>query len=156
SKRRWPMPMTVQCPACGKKAKVPDGYLGQTARCPSCNGRFRIGVSGDGSGSVAGARAPAAKATPPSSVLLADPSPPTPPVPATSLPAQIGRYQVLDALGAGNFGAVYRAYDPQLEREVALKVPHADTLENPRAVERFLREAKAAARLRHPHIVPVF
>ena len=51
---------------------------------------------------------------------------------------------------------VYRAYDPQLEREVALKVPQAATLEKPKAVERFLREAKAAARLSHPHIVPVY
>jgi hypothetical protein len=59
-------------------------------------------------------------------------------------------------LGAGAFGAVYRAYDPQLEREVALKVPHPGSLESPTAVERFLREAKAAARLRHPHIVPVY
>jgi WD40 repeat protein len=51
---------------------------------------------------------------------------------------------------------VYRAYDPQLDREVALKVPQGGTLESRKAVERFLREAKAAAQLRHPHIVPVY
>jgi hypothetical protein len=69
------------------------------------------------------------------------------------VPAQIGRFVLGDRLGAGAFGAVYRAFDPHLRREVALKVPHLGTLDNPRAIERFLREATAAAQLRHPHIV---
>jgi serine/threonine protein kinase len=51
---------------------------------------------------------------------------------------------------------VYRAYDPQLDREIALKLPREGTLDTPQAVERFLGEARAAARLRHPHIVPVY
>jgi serine/threonine protein kinase len=72
-----------------------------------------------------------------------------------SIPQRIGRFEIRARLGAGAFGAVYRAYDPQLDREVALKVPHAGTLENSRSVDRFLREAKAAAQLRHPHIVPI-
>jgi WD40 repeat protein/tRNA A-37 threonylcarbamoyl transferase component Bud32 len=67
----------------------------------------------------------------------------------------VGRFQVRARLGAGAFGAVYRAYDPQLEREVALKVPHPGTLDTQARVERFLREARAAAQLRHPSIVPV-
>ena len=50
---------------------------------------------------------------------------------------------------------VYRAYDPMLDRELALKVPHAGKLDSERAKQRFLREAKAAAKLRHPNIVPV-
>jgi hypothetical protein len=72
------------------------------------------------------------------------------------LPARVGRFVVRGLLGRGAFGAVYRAYDPQLDREVALKVPQPGTLGNARAVARFLREAKSAARLRHPHIVPVY
>ena len=56
----------------------------------------------------------------------------------------------------GAFGAVYRAFDPTLDREVALKVPHAEFQRDAKAVERFLREAKAAARLHHPYIVTVF
>src|SRR5580700_159665 len=68
----------------------------------------------------------------------------------------IGRFQIRSRLGAGAFGTVYRAFDPQLEREVALKVPQAAAMEKRKSVERFLREAKAAAQLRHPHIVPIF
>jgi tetratricopeptide (TPR) repeat protein len=73
-----------------------------------------------------------------------------------ALPHQIGRFQVRARLGAGAFGAVYRAYDPRLDREVALKVPHPGSLGDARAVERFLREARAAARLHHQHIVPLY
>jgi serine/threonine protein kinase len=58
-------------------------------------------------------------------------------------------------LGEGSFGRVYRAYDPSLDREVALKVPTFPT-DHPELAERFLREARAAARLRHPNIVAIF
>lgn len=69
---------------------------------------------------------------------------------------QIGRFLIRQKLGQGAFGAVYRAYDPQLDREVAIKIPHAALLTSPEVIQRFLREAKAAARLNHPHIVPVY
>ena len=59
-------------------------------------------------------------------------------------------------LGAGQFGMVYLAHDSKLDRLVALKVPHAQSFTSPRAVERFEREARAAAALRHPHIVPIY
>jgi serine/threonine protein kinase len=72
------------------------------------------------------------------------------------LPAAIGRFVVTQRLGSGAFGTVYRATDPLLGREVALKVPQPGLLQNPKALERFLREARAAAGLRHPHIVTVF
>jgi hypothetical protein len=68
----------------------------------------------------------------------------------------VGRYEVRAELGSGAFGTVYRAYDPQLDREVALKVPQPGVLNTPSRVGRFLREGRTAARLRHPHIVPVY
>jgi tRNA A-37 threonylcarbamoyl transferase component Bud32 len=72
------------------------------------------------------------------------------------MPARVGRFEVRECLGEGAFGTVYRAYDPRLDREVALKLPRAGTLDTPTRVKRFLREAKAAARLTHPHVVPVY
>ena len=72
------------------------------------------------------------------------------------LPEKIGRFLIKERLGAGACGTVYRAADPTLDRDVALKVPHREFQRDPRAVERFLREAKAAAKLHHPYIVTVF
>jgi hypothetical protein len=68
---------------------------------------------------------------------------------------KLGRFELRDVLGQGGFGVVYRAYDPFLEREVALKVPSETDRDSPR-VKRFLREARSAARLKHPNIVAVF
>jgi WD40 repeat protein len=72
------------------------------------------------------------------------------------VPERIGRFTGLARLGEGGFGIVYRAYDPHLKREVALKVAKAGALLMPRDVERFIREARAAAQLRHPNIVPLY
>ena len=71
-------------------------------------------------------------------------------------PIQVGRFVVRGRLGEGAFGVVYRAHDPQLDRDVALKVAKVGALTTPQRVERFLREARSAARLRHPNIVPLF
>jgi hypothetical protein len=68
---------------------------------------------------------------------------------------RLGRFEIRGVLGCGGFGTVYRAHDPQLDREVALKVPRTDVLGSSAERERFLREAKAAANLNHPHICAV-
>jgi serine/threonine protein kinase len=68
----------------------------------------------------------------------------------------LGRFRLLDVLGEGQHATVYRAYDPILERAVALKVPRQGLIKTAKALERFLGEAKALARLRHPRIVPVY
>ena len=65
---------------------------------------------------------------------------------------KVGRFQIRVALGEGGYGQVFRAYDPHLEREVALKVLKPNRL-GQKALERFYREARAAARLDHPNIV---
>ncbi|MEM7160063.1 MAG: protein kinase, partial [Myxococcota bacterium] len=71
--------------------------------------------------------------------------------------ASIGRFVVLEPLGAGGMGVVYAAYDPQLDRRVALKLVRTDTDHDPaRARERLIREARAMAKLSHPNVVGVF
>ena len=68
-----------------------------------------------------------------------------------------GKYRVLGVVGRGGYGTVYRAEQPALHRPVAIKVldPAFATHDDPQVVQRFLREAAAAARLRHPNIVDV-
>jgi serine/threonine protein kinase len=65
-------------------------------------------------------------------------------------------YELLDEIGSGGFGRVYRARDLGLEREVAIKVLHPQLTTDPGVMERFRREAQLAARLRHPNIVSVY
>src|SRR5262252_8165188 len=71
-------------------------------------------------------------------------------------PRHIGRYRVERVLGKGGFGIVYLAYDEQLHRPVAVKVPHPRLVARPEAVEAYLTEARTVANLDHPNIVPVF
>ena len=70
----------------------------------------------------------------------------------------IGKYEIVDTLGTGGMGTVYRAYDPKLERIVAIKVLELDAPEvSPAELgERFRNEARAVARLNHPAIVAIF
>jgi WD40 repeat protein len=90
-----------------------------------------------------------------------DPVPPSKPIRVRTgghlgeVRSNFGRFKVLAVLGQGAFGMVYRAYDPLLDREVALKVPRFSQ-DDESMVERFHREAKAAARLHHPNIVTLY
>jgi WD40 repeat protein/serine/threonine protein kinase len=68
---------------------------------------------------------------------------------------QIGKFQLLERVGLGAFGAVWKARDTELDRIVALKIPHTGLLTSDIELERFHREARAAAQLRHPGIVTV-
>lgn len=69
---------------------------------------------------------------------------------------RFGNYELLERIGRGGMGVVFRARQLSLEREVAVKFIVGDLAYNPQAVARFLDEARAAARLHHPNIVPVF
>jgi WD40 repeat protein/tRNA A-37 threonylcarbamoyl transferase component Bud32/DNA-directed RNA polymerase subunit RPC12/RpoP len=147
----------VDCPECGKHLRLAKTHLGKQIRCPGCAQRVTLPEV-----------ASSAKETP---ATVSDEvetkevrdtdlgslgSAQQGASPPGTTPEKIGRFELKTTLGKGSFGKVYRAYDPVLDREVALKVPHAGTLENRTAAQRFLREAKAAAQLRHPHIVPVY
>ena len=81
----------------------------------------------------------------------AEPAPPAPPA-----PRRLGRFELLEEVGSGSFGHVFRARDTELERTVAIKVPRAGRLAGPEEVDRFLREARSAAQLKHPGIVSVY
>lgn len=69
---------------------------------------------------------------------------------------QIGHYEILEMLGRGGMGVVYKAFDRNLEREVALKVMHAGLMNEEEQIIRFLQEAKAIAKLQHPNIVGIY
>ena len=85
---------------------------------------------------------------------------PRPTAPSRTVPSRLGRYEILHELGKGAMGVVYRARDPMINREVALKsIPLAaefegDELEQART--KFFREAEMAGRLSHPHIVTIY
>jgi WD40 repeat protein/tRNA A-37 threonylcarbamoyl transferase component Bud32 len=68
---------------------------------------------------------------------------------------KLGRFELLDAIGSGAFGTVYKARDSELDRTVAIKVPRAGNLAGADDLDRFLREARSVAQLRHPAIVTV-
>jgi hypothetical protein len=74
---------------------------------------------------------------------------------AAEPPGRLGRYRITGTLGKGSFGVVYRGYDEELRREVAIKVPHRHRIAQPADVEAYLGEARILAGLDHPHIVPV-
>ena len=65
------------------------------------------------------------------------------------------RFRLEEKIGSGGMSTVYRAWDPTLERWVAIKLMHRDISEEPDQLERFRREARAVARLSHPHVVTV-
>lgn len=73
-----------------------------------------------------------------------------------AVPSMLGRFRLIRTLGAGGFGVVYLAEDPLLGRQVALKVPRTEALVTDALRARFLREARLAGRLSHPHIVPIY
>ena len=69
---------------------------------------------------------------------------------------RLGPYEILSALGIGGMGEVYRAHDPRLDRQVAIKLLPAETAADPRSRERLRREAMAVAALDHPYISKIF
>jgi tetratricopeptide (TPR) repeat protein/predicted Ser/Thr protein kinase len=104
----------------------------------------------DDAGSVSGADAPTAVVTPAGTVQT--PAADT----AFEPPATVDRYALGETLGAGGLGVVYEAWDPKLERRVAVKLVRPKGRRDANGSERFLREAQALARLSHPNVVGVY
>ena len=77
-------------------------------------------------------------------------------VPQEPVPSQLGRYRLDSPIGAGGFGQVWKAFDTQLKRYVAIKIPRAQRLTDVGRHGQFLEEAQKLAQLRHANIVPVY
>ncbi len=141
--------MQIRCPHCQVAIELIDAVAGSEVICPKC-------------GSVVSS----ADATFLNPVAAEPPdggnrSPAEPPLPTAGLPQdappaeapdekRFGRFQLKKLLGNGSFGVVWLAYDPKLQRDVALKFPKPGKQKN------FIWEAQAAAQLKHPNIVTVF
>jgi serine/threonine protein kinase/Leucine-rich repeat (LRR) protein len=160
--------LTLPCPNCGRTLRLKAELAGKKGKCPSCRHGFRIpehvGARVDPDTVVplgaAGENTPPVTAENVSATIDA----PVPPelydflAPARQ-PDEIGRlgnYRVLKVLGAGGMGVVFQAEDIGLDRKVALKTMLPVLAASASGRERFLREARTAAKVEHDHIVPIF
>jgi serine/threonine protein kinase len=152
------MPISVTCPACGKKLKIADHLAGRSLQCPGCKAPL-----GPIEAPTSSPTSPGALTLPPSAVAGAGEE-------ATELaglgiisPAKgpgeigwLGGYRVIKILGQGGMGVVFQAEDVKLRRTVALKAMKPAVASGGEAGQRFLREAQAAAAIEHDHIVPIY
>ncbi len=137
-----PIPIRLVCAYCLASVEASaDGDARSPAKCPSCGSPIEyapgIGLSGSSE--------PRSWAT----------SEHTPQSSSAPPPATVGRFVLGEWLGGGGYGDVFRAFDPRLERDVALKVLKG-VKPDAKATERFLREARAAAKLHHDNIVGLY
>jgi len=72
------------------------------------------------------------------------------------VPTKLGRYELQELLGSGGFGQVWKSFDPELQRHVAVKIPHPDRFGSSDEAARFIDEARRVAKLSHSGIVPVY
>src|SRR6267378_2272370 len=125
-----PMPQGNKCPQCG--TPLPTGGL--AGLCPAC--LLKLGAAAD---TVTDAKQPAF-------------NPPT----VAELAPLFPQLEILELIGKGGMGAVYKARQKQLDRIVALKILPPGIGNDPAFAERFAREAKALAKLNHPGIVTLY
>jgi predicted Zn finger-like uncharacterized protein len=166
----------TSCPNCQTSLNVKSELNGRAVKCPSCTERFVLDLTAsklaqtgktatsqslaeaqitthDSQGSTVRPTTLEKSAT--DSKLSGGASVTTKILNADPTLITLGRFEIKEVLGQGAFGRVYRAYDPQLDRMLALKVPLFSQEEKQKSA-RFQAEAKAAGRLRHPNIVPTF
>jgi WD40 repeat protein len=160
------MKVKCLCPHCNTVYSVPEVRLGRRGKCCECGSAFTIELPAEdirrlpSDTDTGGCNIPLSHdQTAEDTHRLAcdtDTGSLDLPLSTTESSTQLGRFEIRGTLGTGAFGTVHRAYDPMLQREVALKVPHPGRCESEEDKTRVLREAKAAGQLRHPNIVPVY
>lgn len=135
--------ITFPCPECGRKLHVADEHAGRKCRCPQCQQKVRAPV--------------ARQVTRAREETETQPPIATPVKPGAAWPT-VPDYELLEVIGQGGMGQVFRARHVPLDRPVALKVIRPDRLEdgNPQVIRRFLHEIRAAARFDHPYLIKVF
>jgi WD40 repeat protein/tRNA A-37 threonylcarbamoyl transferase component Bud32 len=117
---------TILCPNCRNSIELPAYGTPDKLTCPSCEFKFHIDWQ------------------------LADS------LSSNEIQRRLGHYELLEIVGTGSFGTVYKARDPELDRIVAIKIPRDGNVCGKGDVERLLREARSVAQLRHPSIVSVY
>jgi len=150
--------VTTRCPNCRKAYEVPEAQLGQRARCKNCSHKFTLVVAAEETSipRAASSEEPAAQADPSGKSPAQGPASPEQSPFSSGQPKKIGPYKVVRKLGEGGMGVVWLAYDPALQRDVAVKVLPPEYAKNEHYLKRFLREARAAAKLNHPHTVTIY
>ena len=152
------MPVQIKCanPDCGQTLTCPDELLGKQVKCPNCATVLKVPGSDDPS-----SQTDTPPPTDPEAGIDTVTSTPQKSAPEDSAKPQkantrLGRYTIKAKLGQGGMGMVYEAIQDGLERRVALKVLPNRLAKNKVYLERFKREAQAAASLDHPNIVQVY
>lgn len=118
--------MQVRCPHCQNPIEVEDFSTIKEILCPACGSTFRLADQSTAAWSPREGN------------------------------RKLGKFELLEAVGFGAFGTVFKAHDPELDRIVAIKVPRAGSLATSEDCNRFLREARSVAKLRHPSIIPIY
>ncbi|HEV3079526.1 MAG TPA: protein kinase [Gemmataceae bacterium] len=118
--------MHLLCPHCHNAIELIHLASKDEISCPSCGSSFRLDQGGTTRASQ------------------------------VEEPRTLGKFELREKVGIGAFGSVYKAWDTELERIVAVKVPRAGNVAGSDELNRFLREARSVAQLRHPGIVPVY
>lgn len=133
--------MDRKCGKCGAPL-APDAPEGL---CPHCLMELNLATQTEAPGEEAG----------PDGTRLVRPKP-EPPPPLEEIARHFPQLEVLECLGRGGMGVVYKARQPRLNRLVAIKILAREKEKDPRFAERFTREAQALARLNHPNIVTIY
>src|SRR5271166_2004873 len=118
-------PMQLLCPHCHNPIEAVALDLAHETLCPSCGSTFRLDMG--------------------STVTW----------PPSEGPGTLGPNELVGMVGTGELGSVYKAHGPELDRTVAIKIPHAGILVSDEDRKRFLREVRNVAHLAYPSIVPV-